>query len=81
MCLTRIEKTGFGRPGGEGDMCMVEEVPKRLSIAEKRAMATPLVLTPERKVEEFEVEALSTDGLGRCVDARPDAEEADLAAG
>lgn len=37
---------------------MVEEGPKRLSIAEKRAMATPLVLT--RAVDELEVEALST---------------------
>lgn len=39
---------------------MVDEVPKRLSIAEKRAMAAPLVLTPDRQVEEMEVEALST---------------------
>lgn len=41
-------------------MCMVEEVPKRLSIAEKRAMGSTLVLTPERQVEELEVEALTT---------------------
>jgi uncharacterized protein (DUF4415 family) len=40
---------------------MVDEVPKRLSIAEKRALATPLVLT-SAQVEEFQVEALSTDG-------------------
>ncbi|MBL9072829.1 BrnA antitoxin family protein [Tabrizicola sp.] len=39
---------------------MVDEVPKRLSIAEKRALAAPLVLTPDRQVEELEVEALST---------------------
>lgn len=39
---------------------MVDEVPKRLSIAEKRAMAAPLMLTPDRQVEELEVEALST---------------------
>jgi uncharacterized protein (DUF4415 family) len=39
---------------------MVDEVPKRLSIAEKRALATPLVLTPERQVENPGVEALST---------------------
>jgi uncharacterized protein (DUF4415 family) len=37
---------------------MVEEGPKRLSIAEKRAMATPLVLTGA--VDELEVEAMST---------------------
>ena len=37
---------------------MVEEGPKRLSIAEKRAMATPLVLT--RAVDDLEVEVLST---------------------
>lgn len=39
---------------------MVDEVPKRLSIAEKRALAAPLVLTPDRKVEELDVEAQST---------------------
>jgi uncharacterized protein (DUF4415 family) len=39
---------------------MVDDVPKRLSIAEKRALANPLVLTPDRQVEELEVEALST---------------------
>ena len=39
---------------------MVDEVPKRLSIAEKRALAAPLVLTPDRQVEELEVGALST---------------------
>jgi uncharacterized protein (DUF4415 family) len=39
---------------------MVDEVPKRLSIAEKRALAAPLVLTPDRQVEELEVEALTT---------------------
>ena len=37
---------------------MVDEVPKRLSIAEKRALAAPLVLTPDSQVEK--VEALST---------------------
>ena len=36
---------------------MVDEVPKRLSIAEKRAMAAPLVLTPDRQVEELSVAA------------------------
>ena len=39
---------------------MVDEGPKRLSIAEKRALAAPLMLTPERQVDEIEVEALST---------------------
>lgn len=39
---------------------MVDEVSKRLSIAEKRALAAPLVLTPDRKVEELDVEAQST---------------------
>ena len=38
---------------------MVEEVPKRLSIAEKRAMNAPLVLGAEDQVEELPVEALS----------------------
>lgn len=41
---------------------MVDEVPKRLSIAEKRALAGPLVLTPSAQIEEFQVEALTTDG-------------------
>ena len=36
---------------------MVDEVPKPLSIAEKRAMAAPLVLTPDRQVEELSVAA------------------------
>lgn len=31
---------------------MVDEVPKRLSIAEKRALASPLVLSPTDRVEE-----------------------------
>jgi uncharacterized protein (DUF4415 family) len=43
-----------------GDGRMDDEVPKRLSIAEKRALATPLVLTSDAQVEELEVEALST---------------------
>ena len=41
---------------------MVDEVPKRLSIAEKRAMGSPLVLTPSVQIEEYQVEALSTEG-------------------
>lgn len=39
---------------------MAEDAPKRLSIAEKRALATPLVLQPESRVEELQVEALTT---------------------
>ncbi len=31
---------------------MVDEAPKRLSIAEKRALASPLVLNPSSRVEE-----------------------------
>jgi uncharacterized protein (DUF4415 family) len=41
---------------------MVDDVPKRLSIAEKRAMASPLVLTPSAQVQEFQVEAMTTEG-------------------
>lgn len=37
---------------------MVDEVPKRLSIAEKRALASPLVLNTSERVEELPVEAL-----------------------
>lgn len=32
---------------------MDDELPKRLSIAEKRALATPLLLTPDRQAEEL----------------------------
>jgi uncharacterized protein (DUF4415 family) len=39
---------------------MVDEVPKRLSIAEKRALASPLVLNTDDRVEELPVEALSS---------------------
>ena len=39
---------------------MVDEGPKRLSIAEKRAMATPLVLNPRDQIQELPVEALSS---------------------
>lgn len=39
---------------------MVDDVPKRLSIAEKRALASPLVLNPTDRVEELPVEALSS---------------------
>ncbi|MFO1201769.1 MAG: BrnA antitoxin family protein [Tabrizicola sp.] len=39
---------------------MTDEAPKRLSIAEKRALAAPLVLQPDNRVEEMPVEALST---------------------
>ena len=39
---------------------MVDDVPKRLSIAEKRALAQPLVLNPDNRVDELPVEALST---------------------
>lgn len=44
---------------------MVDEVPKRLSIAEKRAMASPLVLRPKDQVEELAVEAMEgwTDAI------------------
>jgi uncharacterized protein (DUF4415 family) len=40
---------------------MDEEAPKRLSIAEKRALASPLVLTPTEQVRELKVEALRTE--------------------
>lgn len=40
---------------------MVDDVPKRLSIAEKRALANPLVLNPANRVEELPVEALAAD--------------------
>lgn len=39
---------------------MVDEGPKRLSIAEKRALSSPLVLTQSAQVQELEVEGLST---------------------
>ena len=39
---------------------MDEEAPKRLSIAQKRALASPLVLHPTERVEEFRVEALTS---------------------
>lgn len=39
---------------------MVEEVPKRLSIAEKRALAQPLVLNPDSRIDERPEVALST---------------------
>lgn len=38
---------------------MVDEAPKRLSIAEKRALSSPLVLNPNDRVEELPVEALA----------------------
>ena len=40
---------------------MVDDVPKRLSIAEKRALANPLVLNPANRVEELPVGALASD--------------------
>lgn len=40
---------------------MVDEGPKRLSIAEKRAMSGPLVLNSDDEVDELPVEALSPD--------------------
>ena len=40
---------------------MVDDVPKRLSIAEKRALAAPLVLSPTDRIEELPVEALAAD--------------------
>ena len=40
---------------------MVDDVPKRLSIAEKRALAGPLVLNPADRIQELPVEALSSD--------------------
>jgi uncharacterized protein (DUF4415 family) len=39
---------------------MVDDGPKRLSIAEKRALASPLVLNPANRVDELRVEALSS---------------------
>ncbi len=39
---------------------MVDDVPKRLSIAEKRALASPLVLNPTNRVDELRVEALAS---------------------
>lgn len=44
---------------------MDDEVPKRLSIAEKRALASPLVLNTIERVEEFAVEAMGewTDAI------------------
>jgi uncharacterized protein (DUF4415 family) len=39
---------------------MVDEVPKRLSIAEKRALASPLVLDTGDRVEEVPDEVLPT---------------------
>ncbi|MGL4237559.1 BrnA antitoxin family protein [Tabrizicola sp.] len=38
---------------------MNDEAPKRLSIAEKRALATPLQLSVEDRVEEMPVEAMT----------------------
>ncbi|KAF0138000.1 MAG: hypothetical protein FD152_117 [Xanthobacteraceae bacterium] len=40
---------------------MVDEVPKRLSIAEKRALNSPLMLDTDNQVDELPVEALSAD--------------------
>jgi uncharacterized protein (DUF4415 family) len=42
---------------------MVDDGPKRLSIAEKRAMAAPLMLTPERQVRTQDDAVLSTAAL------------------
>jgi uncharacterized protein (DUF4415 family) len=39
---------------------MVKEAPKRLSIAEKRALASPLYLGNEVRVEELPVEAMKS---------------------
>lgn len=39
---------------------MADDVPKRLSIAEKRALATPLVLEPNERVRELPVQAISS---------------------
>jgi uncharacterized protein (DUF4415 family) len=39
----------------------VNDVPKRLSIAEKRALANPLVLDPTSRVDELRTDALSAD--------------------
>lgn len=41
---------------------MVDDVPKRLSIAEKRALANPLVLNPNDRVEELQAGPLTSDG-------------------
>ena len=38
---------------------MVDEGPKRLSIAEKRALNSPLMLSPDEQVEELPVEAVT----------------------
>ncbi|MBN8629570.1 MAG: BrnA antitoxin family protein [Rhodobacterales bacterium] len=40
---------------------MVDDGPKRLSIAEKRALANPLVLKTNDRIEELPVEALSSE--------------------
>jgi uncharacterized protein (DUF4415 family) len=40
---------------------MAEEAPKRLSIAEKRALASPLYLGDEDRVQELSIEALKAD--------------------
>ena len=40
---------------------MVDEGPKRLSIAEKRALNSPLMLDTDDQVEELPVEALSAE--------------------
>ncbi len=40
---------------------MVDDAPKRLSIAEKRALANPLVLNPRDRIQELPVEALAAD--------------------
>lgn len=43
---------------------MVDEGPKRLSIAEKRALNSPLMLSADDQVEEVAVEAMSwTDAV------------------
>ncbi len=45
---------------------MVDEGPKRLSIAEKRALSSPLMLEADDQVEELPIEALSP---GHWIDA------------
>lgn len=44
---------------------MVDDVPKRLSIAEKRALASPLCLTPPNGSKELPVAGLRQPGLDR----------------
>jgi uncharacterized protein (DUF4415 family) len=50
---------------------MVDEAPKRLSIAEKRALSSPLMLGAGDQVVEMPVEALSAGGWTEAVMPEP----------